>query len=788
MIGTLVKATMRHLRRDGVHALISIGGLALGMTCAMLIFLYVLYEEGFDRHNHFAESIVRVEEENWATTPIALGPFLRRTFPRVEESARCLHVNRVQVALDDRVFTEKGVYFADSTLFRIFTIPVLAGDPATALTAPNSVVLTRRMAEKYFGSSDPVGRRMRFDTGRPYDLQVTGVVEDPPVQSHFHYDALVSVSTLQLPEDERVQWQISLVYTYLLLAPGADREALARDARSAVLRRVNAPDSTQLTISLRPLTDIHLFAECEKEIEPQGSIRTVVILASVAFLTLGLAIINFINLATARSLRRAKEVAMRKTLGADRARLIIQFLGESMLVSLFAAVFALALTQVSLPFFRDLTGIDPPLAHGFGLLPVVASLVLALIVGIAAGAYPAFVLSRFHPIVVLMPSSRISSPSPRGAFLRKALVVFQFAIAVILIVGSQVITQQLSYLQEKDAGMDADQVVVLPISGIAGDRYATLRSELLALAPVAAVSASFNVPGERIIIEELRAREHPNDPQSLRILLADADFAATYGLRLKEGRAFSRAIASDTSGAFLLNEQAVALLGLEDPLGHALTFQSQHRTGQVVGVVRDFHFASLHTLIEPLAIQFTQNPVFFKYVSVRLGHGDIRKALAGVLAAWRRVLPGPEPEHYFLDEHFRALYSAEMNLRSVVTLFTALGVVIACLGLFSLAAQAVEIRRKEVGIRKVLGARTIGLAFLLTREFLFLVAIACGIAVPCAWWAANRWLDNFAYRSEPGPDVFLVAGALALGIAAVVVGGQTVRAALSNPVNALRYE
>jgi putative ABC transport system permease protein len=777
----------RTLARSKGYAFITIAGLAVGMACAMLILLYVVHESSFDAYHPNAERIFRVEVAHWATAPMAIGPYALTHSPQTERYVRFLRVPRASVGRENEFFAEKKFFFADSTAPAVLAVPLLLGDPAHALAAPNSLILTRATAEKYFGRENPIGRTLRVETGRSYLFTVTGVAENVPEESQLKFDFLASFSTLApLPENDVRPWVQSTTYTYLLLRPRADVPALERDIARALHERTGGEDSA--SVQLRPIREIHTRSDCEKETEPLGSLRDIYILVSVALLILALAVVNFINLSTARSLKRAREIAMRKTLGAARGQLIGQFIGESTIIASAACVIAFVLCEILLPSFSALTLVPVSYYRGMWGMLAGSSLLLALIVGTASGSYPALYLSRFQPANLLRSGGPSDDPSRGSAFVRRALVVFQFTISAALTTGALMITRQLDYVQSKDIGIASQEVVVMPVSAIPADRYSALKDELLRSSAVRSVTASFSVPGERIVMDVVRPANAREKDYGIRMILADFDFAETYGLSVGAGRSFSRALVSDTGGAFLINEKAAALFGWDPPLGHTMEYPGQARSGQVVGILKDFNFASLHAPVEPLVVSLCVNAQYFKNIAVRIPTQDRHRTIETIEKTWKSVIPGRPFEYYFLDESFRNLYQSETKLRSIVGTFTAVGILIACMGLFGLVTLAVEKRTKEIGIRKVLGASRGGIVGLISGDFLKLVVLANVIALPLAWYGMNRWLEDFAYRTDINPWIFAATGAITLVLAFLTLAVQTLRAAVSNPVDALRYE
>ena len=789
MFRSTIVIGVRTLLREKVVASITIAGFTVGIACSILIFLYVRYELGFDRYHEQADRIFRIEIDNWAATPIGVAPYVKQRFPDVVDAVRFLRANKTLVGTDREMFSEQSFFFADSGVFRIFSFRRISGDLTTALSTPNSLVLTRQTAHKYFGDQDPLGKTLKVETSQTSLYTITGVIEDPPEQSHFRFDFLASFCTLPFRQDNaRLQWAEARVYSYVLLQPQPDLAAIDRDVSRSVHEHTGAPDSTSVTVRLRPITDIHLYSTCEKEIEPVSSIQYVYILSSVALIILVLAIVNFVNLSIARSMKRAREVALRKTLGALRTQIFIQFIGESILVTFLATLLAVGLVELVTPAFTALTGAKVSLLGGGHIAIAVALIGLVVIVGFAAGSYPALYVSRFQPVQILKGARPSADSSSSPSVIRNGLVILQFSVFIALMIGTTIIAQQLSYIQNHNIGLRSEQIVVVPVNAVSEEVYNTLKTEFLNSGSVRNVTASYNVPGERIVIDELRPQHALEESYFPRVLLTEFDFPETYGLTVKDGRSFSRNYGSDSVGAFLLNEKAAALFGWSFSVGQRIEYPSQHRSGQVVGVLKDFNYASLHSEIEPLVVCLFPKPIYYKYISLRLREGDKALALKSVEATWKRIAPGRPFEYYFLDESFRNLYRSERQLEGIVSAFTLIGMFIACLGLLGLMAQVVARRTKEIGIRKVLGASTPEIAGWIAREFLRLVVIANIVAWPLSWYIMNRWLESFAYHVPVAWWVFVGAGGAALVMAILTVSAQSIRAAMANPVYASRYE
>ena len=797
MLRSYLKIALRNLWRHKEYSLINTISLGLGITCFILILLYVRHELGYDRYHSQADQIYRVELNEWASTPVGVGPFMKSTFPEVREAVRFFRANNKPIIrYADNVFSESGFLFADSSVFNVFDFTLLEGDPATALSEPNSLIISEEMARKYFpdpqaksGYQHSLGKMVTIEiTQGPKEYKVTGVFQNVPQQSHFNFDFLASFNSLDFPEDNlRIQWQISIVYTYLLLQPGTNLTALQENTAAMFDQRREAEAGT-FRVFLQPLTRIHLYSHAEKELSPNSSITYIYIFSSIALFVLMIACVNFMNLATARSVRRAKEVGIRKVLGAFRRQLIMQFIGEALLITLIATVLAGVAIEILLPLFRSLSAL-PLEAHYLGAQSILPFLLgIVVLVTLLAGGYPAFYLSRYQPVSVL--KGRPHRDSSRFGFnlIRRGLVVFQFIISIVLIIGTVIIYRQLDHLRVMDLGMNPEQVLVMPVSSEVRNNYSALKSELLKQTAVANVTASFGIPSERIIVELLRPEAAEKEEFALRVMPVDYDFAQTYGLQFLAGRGFSRDFLSDSTNAFILNEKAVALFGWQTALGKRIEFPALKESGEVVGVVKDFNFASLHSEVEPLAIELTHLMRLLNYVSLRFPAGSVDQVLPAVQSVWKALYPTLAFEYFFLDDNFAKLYASESKLQQIVGYFTALAILIACLGLFGLASFTVAQRTKEIGIRKVLGASIANLLMLLLKEFALLVIVANLIAWPLAWYGMNAWLGDFAYRVDIGWWVFALAGGVALLTALLTVSWQAVRTALANPVQALRYE
>ncbi len=796
---------LRTLRKQAGYTMINVSGLAVGLACCLIIFLFVQHELSYDRHHEKAERIYRVGFDarlgdasfHAAVSPALMAETLLEDFPEVEQTTRLFaFTGTVRGRYDDRSFVEERFFFADSTVFDVFTLPLIYGSPQDALAEPYTLVLSETTARKYFGDRNPVGETIAINED---DYRVTGVMEDIPEASHFHADIFGSMLS-NARNLANTAWGSNNFYTYLVLPEGHDARAFEAKLGQLVEEYVGPMAQELLGLSfedfmeasgfhyfLQALPDIHLYHDLDYEIEPGGNSAYVYALGAIALLILLIACINFMNLATARSAGRAREVGIRKTLGSERGQLIRQFLFEAVLMSTLALALAMAIVQVTLPLFNTLTGttLDNAFLNNAGLLAGLVA--LAIIVGVVSGSYPAFFLSSFRPAVVLKGKMQQKGG---GALLRNGLVVFQFAISIALMVCTGVVFNQIRYVQDKNLGFDKEQVLVLERARALGDQRDAFRQEVLALPNVELMSFTNDVPGDLMGDNGYQKEDAPsNEIESLRVMFADHDLAETLGMRLIAGRTFSRDMASD-SNAVLLNQAAVNRLGwTADPLGKVLTqpsFDSSEMDRYtVIGVVEDFHFESLHQNIDPVAIHLAD---FYGYAAIRIAPGAIPSTLASIEQVWRGLVPSEPFQYTFLDQNFDALYAADRQTGRLFTTFAVLAILIACLGLFGLASFLIQQRTKEVGVRKVLGASVPGIVGLLSKDFARLVLIANLVAWPAAYFAMKAWLANFAYHIDLGVGLFVLAAAVALAIALLTVSYQSIRAATADPVKSLRYE
>lgn len=811
MLSNYFKLALRNLQKRPGYTTLHLLGLATGMACCLLILQYVRFERSYDGFHPDAERVFRLEldayqkgELSWksATSYPAFGPTMKRDFPEIEDYCRLIDAEMVLSNPSSAVtFAEKKGYFADPGTLRIFHIPLRAGNAETALTGPDKILLSETMARKYFGTADVLGKTISgsYDAERK-DLEIAGVFEDYPENSHLLIDYLVSYRTLgkhmQMQGDTtnatETAWGWYDFYTYFKLNKDVDAAAFAQKLPAFNEKYINSmPRRKKAEVfnatSLQPLTDLHLYSNLNQEPEVNGNGKAVSLLFLVAFFILGIAWINYINLATARAVERAREVGVRKVSGAGRGQLIRQFLAESFVLNAASLLFALGVVLVSMPKFGNFLGKNIPFSSFSGQQP----LWLALVFGagtLLSGLYPAFVLSGFKPTAILSGAFKHSNS---GQLLRRGLIVGQFAVSVALIVGAMVVSRQVDFMRSQHPGFDRAQTLVLQGPGTLPDSaqmsvFSGFKNDMLQVPGVTSVARSSSVPGKEIYWTSGFRRLHGTDESAhtMYILGCDPDFIQSYGLKLATGRNFE----STDQKTCMLNEAAVRELGFPNAEAAVGAFIQAGRNDslRVAGVLRNFHQMGLQKTIDPML--FLHRPEAREFYSLKVGAGNYRASVEAAEQAWKRYFPADEFHYFFLDDFFDAQYKADVQFGKVFGLFTALAILIACLGLLGLTSYNILQRTREIGIRKALGASVAGIAALLAKDFLRLVLIAIVIATPIAWYFMQRWLSDFAYRIDLQWWMFVAAGALAVLIAFLTVGFQSVKAALANPVKSLRSE
>jgi len=806
MFRNYLKIAIRNLLKYRFISFINLSGLTIGLTCCLLITIYILNELSFDKYNTNAKNIYRVTRTfydnkgsvafNFCTISPPFGYYFPTDFPEIKKMTRLLDNGTTPLKYKDKIFNEKSIFFADENLFDVFTVNVIKGNPKKALTDPFSVMLTEETAKKYFGDEDPVNKTIRFNN--QFDVKVTGIYKAFPANAHLHPGMLLSFNTLKDStvygeRNLQTNWGNNSFYTYLLMPDNFSPDRMIRQFPSFIDRRMIGQYSGQASkgtsLGLQKLSDIHLYSHTDSEAEPNGDISRVYIFSAIALFILLIACINYMNLSTARSALRAREIGIRKVIGAERKELIAQFLGESVLVCFAATLLAFCLCYLALPWLNRISGQELSLNLLLKWQIILPLLLTPFVVGILSGLYPALFMSSFQPVKTLKGLFKARGGS---ISFRKVLVVAQFAISIILIITTAIVFQQLGYMQNKSLGFDKERVITMANSPEVNKQYDAFRTELLQNAAFKNVTRSSRIPTGRLL-DNMGASTYAGDSAqavktALKFVSVDPDFISTFGIALKSGRFFSRDYGTDTA-SFVLNESSAKAIGWSNQEAVGKEFKYGNQKGHIIGVINDFHFESMHQAIGPMIFcLFPPSFFYFNNVSIKIAGNDITSALNYFEKTWKKYFPETPADYTFLDQNFDKLYQAEQKQATLFTVFACIAIFIACLGLFGLSAFAITQRIKEIGIRKVLGANVQGIVVLLSREFLLLVLFAAPIAFVVAWIAMNNWLRDFAYRVSIHWWVFIIAGILAALIAFVTVSFQAVRAAVANPVKSLRTE
>ncbi|MFL5745788.1 MAG: ABC transporter permease [Niastella sp.] len=793
----------RNLMKRKFYTLINVAGLAIGMTCCMLISVYLYHENSYDQYHTKRDRIYRVVQTfrnvEPGTKPVAatpkdyqvwgcapLGPALQVDFPEIERVVQFMSPNSLLLQNGDKRVQQDNLLFMDSTAFDVFSWKMIYGDPHTALTAPFSIVLTKSVAQKFFGNKNPVGQALQVDNQT--NFMVTGVMEDVPPNSQFTFNGLISMTTMHKFREEIFGWWGYVdFYTYLLLKENTDIKSLQAKADQFVKRR--NPDDKGYGIKFEKMTDAYLHSLAIRQPGPTGSLLNVSLFLCIAIFIMLIACINFMNLSTARSLERAKEVGVRKVLGVRPTSLMWQFLFESILLSLAAAIIAIVLAKPGIALIERLSGKEIAYVNFFNPWLFIAMAGFAVVVGIGAGIYPAWFLSGFRAISVLKGKS---NPASGSVSLRKALVVFQFTLSIALIAGTIIVFNQLKYLNRHDLGFKKDQMLIINFEDDSKvqQNIEAIKKAIADQPGVVSVAASRAVPGEFLPNAGTQIQT-PDGQMAFRIPLIyeiDFDFIPLYHIPLIAGRAYSRTHLTDSAQGMIINEAAAKLYGYTNPADAVgRKFDQWGRKGTIVGVVKDFNFRSLHQAVEPLTLRYGY-PNALSRISVAIKGDNIPSTLAHVRTTWDKMAPQRPFMYHFLDESFNAQYQADQHFGQLFTFFSCLAICIACLGLLGLSTFMAQQRVKEIGVRKVLGSSVSGIVVLLSKDFIKLVLIAIVIAVPLSTWAMNEWLKDFAYRVSVGPIIFLEAGLITVGVALLTIAWQSVKAARANPVQSLRNE
>lgn len=796
MIRNYLKIALRTIKRNIGFSLINVIGLAAGMTCCILIFLFVNHELSYDRHYKDHDRIYRVAMEirnQTGTRPYApispkVAPTLRENYPQVESAVRILDAGEWLVRRENTFFYEHRTMFADPDLFHIFTIPFILGDPQEALKRPGTMVISQKIAHKYFGTESPLGKILNINQR---DYEVTGVVTNAPETTHLKYDLIASTKTFENAPFMN-NWHVTMIYTYIKLKPNVDVDAFSRQIfrlADPYVGEALAGSGTSYHYFIQPLTSIHIHSHLRYEIESPRNPVYLTIFSVVGIFILLIACLNFINLTTARSAIRAPEVGMRKVVGANRRQLVCQFLGESMMMTLIALIIAIGLAGLLTSLLSNLTGSPISYSQLFKPLPMISLFVLSVLVGLTAGMYPALVLSGFRPASTFKGTFLGGS----GRFrLRSILVVVQFSISIFLVIGTWVVHTQLHFMQNQYLGFDKEQKLILPLRGgiSVKDNYEAVKDRFASQPSITGVTVSSHVPGRGAPIYSVKlVGEEDEKNQTMFHWYYDHDFISQYGIEIRAGRGFQENMSTDITGAFLINEAALKFFGwrsAEEAIGKRLWTGNMGRIGPIIGVTADFHYRGLQTMVEPLVMEYV--PEQFQFITLSVNINNLDETMALIESIWNELFPANPYEGYFLDTGFDRQYKTEIQMGSIFSIFTFLGLFIACLGLLGLASFTAQQRTKEIGIRKVLGASVSGIFTHLSVGFVKWVVVANIISWPTAYFFMNKWLHNFAYRTNLNIWIFMLSGLAALVIALLTVSYQTIKAAAANPVEALRYE
>jgi putative ABC transport system permease protein len=811
MIKNYLTSALRNAKKHPFISFINIFGLTVGLTCCLLILTYVKNERSYDKFNKNANDIYRVtrifysgkgiESLHLSAVAPPFGPLLKSAFSDIEKMTRVLQNGTSALKYKDKLFNEKNGFIADENFFDFFTVPIVKGDQKTALSEPYSVMMTEATAKKYFGDEDPINKTVQLDDNK-HEFKVTGIYKAFPSNSHLHPDLLLSFSTLK---DSTIYGEKQLetnfgnnaFYTYLLFPKNYNVSRIESQLTYFLDNYVHMPgmpgnvkthQATKLT--LQKLTDIHLTSHLDDEIEENGNINRVYIFSAIALFILLIACINYMNLSTARSTLRAKEIGIRKVIGAQRKEIISQFLSESILITWIALILAFAITCLVLPLINKLSNQELAINSLLQWPALVPVLLLPFVIGLISGIYPALFMSSFVPVKVLKGVLKVGSGN---ISFRKVLVVLQFSISIMLIVATTVVYQQLQYIQDKDLGFNKDFILTMDYPGTLTKQYESFKNDLEKNIAVKNVGRSSRIPSGRLLDEQGASVLQGGVMQSVKVdlkcIATDYGFIPTYGMQMESGRNFSKAFSTDTNN-FIINEAAVLALGWrtsENAIGKDIKYGNVQ--GKIIGVVKDFHFESLHQQIIPLIMTLpSPSQIHYGKLSIKIDGNNVKSAIATINDTWHKYQPEVPFDFTFLDSKFAQLYYSEQQQGNLFTIFSCIAIFIACLGLFGLSAFTITQRVKEIGVRKVLGASVPQIVGELSKDFLKLVLIAAIIALPLAWYTMNKWLLDFASRISISWWVLVLAGVIAMIIAFETIIFQSIKAALANPVKSLRSE
>jgi len=802
MFKNYIRIAYRYFIRHKLFSFINVFGLAIGFSICMIISLWVQRELSYDRFHEKSHRIYRIERElfrenlysRWPITGGSYRQALIDDYPEIEDAAR-FWLREFSIKDHQGTVHQQEMYAADNSVFHIFDFDLEEGDESAALNEPMSVVLTRKNAIKYFGTDDVIGKSLTFEwEGEPADFKVTGILKEIPKNSHIQFNALISIATY--PAERFAAWRPNYLYTYVLVRENTSKQVLEEKLKTFVSRRLEPHYGDLLgqglsihkvlKMYLFPITDIHLYPSVNWELEPGGSISSVYIFSSIAVLILIIACINFMNLSTARASTRAKEVSLRKTVGAGKGQLMRQFIQESVLLALASLIIAFFLCSWFIPAYNGIFGENLSLAMFFQSKNLFLLIATTFAVGILAGMYPAFYLTRFEPVAVLKGGPQLGS---RKSPFRRNMVVIQFVISTTLIIGIYTIHKQMKYIQNRSLGFDKENVLILPArSQQVSQSYDVFRNDLLSNSQIDSVSASSDIPGESYYSNGGIYHRESNIGANVIFLTSHYDFVETYRMEVIAGRSFSRDFGTDTEGVVVLNEATAQKMGWspEEAIQKEIEWGDAASVVKVIGVVKDFNFRSLRREVEPMVLML--DPNYILAISVRILPGDMEKTLSFIERKWKTTFPGERFEFGFLDDRINQLYEREKKMQTLLLIFSSLSILVACLGIIGLAAFTAEARTKEIGIRKALGASVGSITLLLSKEFVKWILLANIVAWPLALYMMNKWLQNFADKASIGWFVLVFAAITTLLIATFSFIFQAVKAAYANPVDSLRYE
>ncbi len=817
MFKNYLKIAFRNILRYKGYSFINIAGIAVGIACCLIILIFVQNELTYDSYHNDSERIYRIAahrisnigEFRMISTPGALAPTIKENYPQVELAVRIIppfeNKDNVLVQRNNTKFYETKIYFADPEIFQMFHIPFIQGNPATALNQPRNVILTENMVQKYFGNENPIGKTLKIELDYDYycpvqneNFLVTGIIENPPSNTHLGYDMFLSIATMKshLPWINENWLDHHYKYSYVKLAPQANViefekqiQVVAQQYAKIIKEKYNR-EWQLYEYFLQPITDIHMKSNFYGEMKAAGNWYYIYIYSIIAFLILLIGCMNFMNLSASISTTRTKEVGLRKVVGAKWKQLVVQFLAESFIITTCAFIVGFCLVQFFLPLFNSMADTElttTSLKHPI-ILPALIGLLI--FVGIGAGGYPAFVLTRFKPASIF--SGRFFSNSG-GSYLQNILIVGQFSISILLVVGTLTVFHQLKFMKGSALGFDRDEKIVIPIkSDLAFLRteYESIKKEFLQHWSITGATVSSGVPGQQSGGYYLTRQDIPDsDPQYFEVFTVDYDFISDFGIEVLAGREFQQETGNDISGAFIINETGAKKLGFDNPvnaLGLELRASYHGLTKRIVGITADFHYQGMQEIVEPMLLDIENS--LFKKITLTVNPEDLRSTFKFIKDKWAVLFPGIPFEYSFLDEIFDRQYRYEEQTSGLLAIITSIGLIIASLGLIGLASFTTLRRKKEIGIRKVLGATVSGIVLLLSKEFTKWVLFANLIAWPVGWYVMNEWLQSFAYRINIGWYLFILAGVLALIFALITVSYQSIKAAVANPVKSIRYE